>query len=671
MLNRPGLQAGAAVFIAALLLYLPTLQPGIGWYNAPELVTAALTLDVPHSPGYPLFTRLARLAIDLVPWGEPAWRVNLLSALLGALAAALWAAWLTAWGIGRRAALCAGIWLAAVPVFWEQATSSEVYTLECLLLAAFLLAANACREGPVTGWHGLMAGLTLALGVTHRPTFLLLGVSGLILLRGSCFRQRITSRGGWGLVAGGAAGALPALDLYIRLQNERRVLIDPLIGRGFDGFWRFFSGEDYRKALGVFGPEELLLRLGGWWETVIGAGIMVPIIAGAALAALFFRRPLERMGRPSLACLWIVLVNSGFVLNYNAFEAQTMLLPSLMGIAGLAAVALSIAGSRPWNGGTFVLAAITLLSVVYGATGISPRTREPEEFTRRLASVAPPGSMLLMNNDIEFRPFYYLRLVRGFRPDIGIRLVDAITDADAADLASDVSRNRMFGSLVYPPDAVDVLGKRFRVEPRGYLWHIQPQELVNTPVMPPASWTPVDAVPGIRVWCDPQIRWYPMGERSGRETLSAPGPNDVIHYRYLVEAASGSTPFILAAELTDRAGTGFQEAGGKTGHDIHRAGLVTNRLVHRTIVVPPGVEQAGLRFRISILPIDENGFPVRLLEKLPGAHPLNRDGETELFRLRHGLGGKWLVVAGPVAAFPGATATLVIDTPISTSPIIP
>ncbi|HEY9069748.1 MAG TPA: DUF2723 domain-containing protein [Candidatus Ozemobacteraceae bacterium] len=674
MLNLPGRPVpvagvGVIVFLTALALFLPMLQPGIGWYNAPELVCAAMTLDVPHSPGYPLFTRLARLAIGIVPWGEPAWRVNLLSALLGALATAFWAALLTRWGAGQRAAVCAAIWIASVPVFWEQATSSEVYTLECFILAAFLLAATACREGPVTGWKGLFAGLTLSLGLTHRPTFLLLAFAAVILISGTGISGRITSRGVACFVAGILVGGLPALDLYLRLQSERRILIDPLIGRGFEGFWGFFTGAEYRKALGVFGPAELIQRLGGWGSTVAGAGVAMPVLAGVGLIPLL--RGAIQARHFSLACIWIIAVNSGFVLNYNAFEAQTMLLPSLMGLAGLAAIPLSWLEERYWKAGRVAVAVLAVFSVLFGATGLSPRTREPEEFTRRLASVAPPGSMLLMNNDIEFRPFYYLRLVHGFRSDIGIRLVDAITDADAADLAPEVSRIPMFGSLVYPPDAVDVLGSRFRIEPRGYLWQIQPRENVNTPVMPPASWTVVEAPSGARVWFDPKIRFYSYGGSTERESPAAPGPNDIVQYRYFVDAASVSTPFILAAELTDEAGTGFEEAGAKTGHDIHLAGVETKRLVQRTIIVPPDVKRGDMRFRVSLLSIAERSPSVRLVETLPGAHPLNRDGETELFRLKHGLGGKWLVAAGPVTASPGATATYVIDTALSPPPIIP
>ncbi|HQG29720.1 MAG TPA: DUF2723 domain-containing protein, partial [Candidatus Ozemobacteraceae bacterium] len=240
--GRSRLGAALIVFAAGLALYLPTLQPGIGWYNAPELVCAALTLDVPHSPGYPLFTRLASAAIALVPWGDPAWRVNLLSAVLGAAAAGAWTAWLAGWGIRRRIAACAGIWLLLVPTFWEQATSSEVYTLECFILASFMLIAQAAREGRVGFGKSLATGLLLAAGIGHRPTFALLAAGALFTLQGTGLRSRLDASSGAGIACGLLVGAIPTLDLFVRLQNENRILIDPMIGRGLDGFWRFFTG---------------------------------------------------------------------------------------------------------------------------------------------------------------------------------------------------------------------------------------------------------------------------------------------------------------------------------------------------------------------------------------------------------------------------------------------
>src|SRR4029079_19807489 len=73
---RPAL-VSAAVAAVALALYSATLAPGVGAGDSGELLLAAQTLGVPHPPGYPLWTLLARIAV-LIPWGDVAARVNML-----------------------------------------------------------------------------------------------------------------------------------------------------------------------------------------------------------------------------------------------------------------------------------------------------------------------------------------------------------------------------------------------------------------------------------------------------------------------------------------------------------------------------------------------------------------------------------------------------------------
>jgi hypothetical protein len=63
---------------AAGLLYFLTAARDIVVGDTPELTTAAVTLGVPHPPGYPLFTMLGHL-FSLLPFGPVPFRVNLLA----------------------------------------------------------------------------------------------------------------------------------------------------------------------------------------------------------------------------------------------------------------------------------------------------------------------------------------------------------------------------------------------------------------------------------------------------------------------------------------------------------------------------------------------------------------------------------------------------------------
>jgi hypothetical protein len=105
-----------------------------------ELIVAGCTMGIAHPPGYPLFTMLANL-IHKLPFGSPAWRINLLSVLLSAASAwfnywtvlhwdaALWAA------LGRDVSGSGGVGLALTPAVWQWSVSVWAAIAASLLLA--------------------------------------------------------------------------------------------------------------------------------------------------------------------------------------------------------------------------------------------------------------------------------------------------------------------------------------------------------------------------------------------------------------------------------------------------------------------------------------------------------------------------------------------------------
>ena len=77
----------AGVAAAVFTLYLVTLAPGVVGGDAGEHQFSAPLLGIPHATGYPLYLLLGKLWTLLMPFGSMAWRMNLLSAVYGALAA--------------------------------------------------------------------------------------------------------------------------------------------------------------------------------------------------------------------------------------------------------------------------------------------------------------------------------------------------------------------------------------------------------------------------------------------------------------------------------------------------------------------------------------------------------------------------------------------------------
>ncbi len=133
------------LFAVAMTLYTVTLAPSIAalFDDSLEFQLVTYQLGIAHPTGYPLFTMLGWLFTRL-PVGEVAFRVNLMSAIFGAITVVLvYMAGLElntqqkTWAADIGAALGA-IALTVSPVFWSQATVAEVYTLHACLVAALL-----------------------------------------------------------------------------------------------------------------------------------------------------------------------------------------------------------------------------------------------------------------------------------------------------------------------------------------------------------------------------------------------------------------------------------------------------------------------------------------------------------------------------------------------------
>ncbi len=137
----------AALAAAAVgLLYAITLSPSTAFWDTSEYIATAHILGIPHPPGNPLFVVLARTwEILLTPLGlSVAARINLFSALMGALSHGLW--FLVAHHVLKSfspaphfriaGAFCAVIVSATAFTVWNQSNVNEkVYTVSLLTIA--------------------------------------------------------------------------------------------------------------------------------------------------------------------------------------------------------------------------------------------------------------------------------------------------------------------------------------------------------------------------------------------------------------------------------------------------------------------------------------------------------------------------------------------------------
>lgn len=165
------------VFVAFLALYTSTAAPSVLSGDSAEFQMAAIVLGVPHPTTYPLYILLAKLTSVLLPFGDLAWRVTMLSAISTAAALALFYALLERLSGSALAALLASLFLGCTPGLWNAATVAEVYALLVLLLVVLicLLYADQRRSKKRPSRYLYLASFVTALGLSYHGLFLICG----------------------------------------------------------------------------------------------------------------------------------------------------------------------------------------------------------------------------------------------------------------------------------------------------------------------------------------------------------------------------------------------------------------------------------------------------------------------------------------------------------------
>lgn len=327
---------GLFVFFPALALYARTLLPDVGTWDTAEFQTVGIVLGIAHPTGYPTYTLLGWLAsVVLQPFGEPALRANLLSAILAAAGSGLAAAIVTV--LTRRAVvgIAAGVALAISPAAWGVGVRADAHALHLALVALVLLLLVMWAERERAGRQadGLLLAAAVVFGVSlgnHALTLLLAPGIALFLLtvtpRLPIDRPRL-------VVACAAGLALTAIALYAYLPV--RSAMDPPLDYANPQTWEGFTYLVFAQQFqGTFQPLPA-------WPTTIAtmARATLDELGPAALVALvgigvaLFRRPRLLL----MLTAWFV-INWVFAIGYVNADIERYRLAPLLSVAVLAGI---------------------------------------------------------------------------------------------------------------------------------------------------------------------------------------------------------------------------------------------------------------------------------------------------------------------------------------------
>ena len=430
------LAVSASLAVVSLAVYGATLTPSLSYLSPDgnELATVPYVLGLAHSPGYPLYTWLGK-AFTLIPLGDIAHRVNLMSAASGALAIAglylILALLLPIAAPLRRpaAALCA-LLLAFSPTAWSQAVIAEVYAPNLALMALTLLLLlrwEHTRRDLDFFLFSLTFGLSLGTHISDlgfAPTFAVF-----ILL----IDPRVLKRPTWWLagLAGFGLGVAQFAWLPLRAStlNDRMMLERAPVT--LSGIFNYTLGAfpQLRFAFPLAAlPDRVVIYLDLLLQEFGVLGILGGVVG---LASLLFRRP-----RHYFLLVGMYLVHVWFFIQYRAFDLEVFFLPAhflwaiflafglteaLGGISALMDHLLG--GSRARAFSRLVLACGTVSLAVIPLTqnwAASDHSNDValNDFYANVWEMLPPGSALLTPSGVFGYDAFYWPLVYGTRPDV-------------------------------------------------------------------------------------------------------------------------------------------------------------------------------------------------------------------------------------------------------------
>ncbi len=499
-----------SLFALTFVVYLSTLSPTLGEADSFEFQVVSYTLGIAHPTGYPLYILLGKLA-TLLPIGNVAYRVNLISPLFASLAVVCLYLCLVHLTRHRAISLLATLAFAFSRTFWSQAVIAEVYTLNAFFVALVLYLVLKSKK--------LLTAFVYGLSLTNHLTMALLAPAMAIytLLTRLWTNPRRMSRN----QVFGTLGTqetcncdnshlprnhngekkpgfsftniikkiLPAAGLF--LFGLAAYLYIPLRWPALHGrpmalgeFATLVLGSRFRGALHwdawLKDPERylilgrLMLEQYGW--VGLGLGLL-------GLAWLLAKRR-----REAILLLVAYVAYFAYGLNYYVPDISAFIIPAHLifaiwvgaGLRALWQAANKLAPSSPLLITCFsllvALLPLSLLVTNLPQVDMSQHGWEAYRWGQYVLGLNLPPEAAILADSEKIAPLYYLQHVEGVRPDL-----DIIVMGDEAGYRQQLETRLAQGQLVYLARYLPGLEGRFHLRSLGPLVEVGTTPLTQAP----------------------------------------------------------------------------------------------------------------------------------------------------------------------------------------------
>ncbi len=417
VLSREDYLTAIVLSTLTFVVYAFTAAPGVTLADTGDFIMGVLTLGIVHAPGYPLYTLLGHV-FSLLPFGEPAFRVNLFSAFWGALCLGVMFLILRILSVERIHAVFATLSLGFTSVFWSKTGIAEVYSLNAFLTACiffWILSYNRDKRKSQLYLIFLTTGLALS---NHYPLVILTGVGLVFLLDRRGLHAADLAKALLFLVL----GLTPYLYLFIQALNP-------------EVQYNFGKLTDFGMVLDHLSRKYYPNEYGGtaWDKVVVGFMSLKAIITNFLFSSLFifigigftflhkwkYRYPLLIAALSSPVILILILTFPANERYWSLFLAY--LIPLFLFCSVFLALGLREVMNRYVKKN--IIQVSLLIILLLSQVGFNFRASShhndqlAEIWGREVLDSVEAGSILILCG-VGQLSIYYLQLIKGLRQDV-------------------------------------------------------------------------------------------------------------------------------------------------------------------------------------------------------------------------------------------------------------
>lgn len=417
-----------ALFLLTFAFYLSGQCGTIPSYrDSGDLIAAIHTLGIAHPPGYALYVLVGKLFVTLLPFGNVAYRVNVMSAFFAAATVGILYRALR--GVAKNWILIISVLLFATsPAVIALARVAEMYTLAAFLAAAILL----CLQRD-SSRSFCVAALLLGLGLSVHPTLIFL-----IPLFVSVYRRIGVSANGNSVTPSRRHAVTPILcfllGLSVFLYLPIRASQHPLVNWGdpssWRNFWRVVTRADYgglklhpEQSSFSWSSDDILAQLKYFASVMRGEWGWGALAFGCAGIFVGLKQSGSRRWSAGLLLSWVLAGPAFFLLSNLPLREPTtpailqpyLVLSSLLWAPFVVMGLSALPRVKPW---VLPMAALLMLCSRSWSWTSQRNDFYAYDYARNLLRSLPQNAVLYDPDDPTRFSIQVLQMVEHRRPDV-------------------------------------------------------------------------------------------------------------------------------------------------------------------------------------------------------------------------------------------------------------